>query len=95
MPNKLTAHSGVENRLNAFPGISSRSSELLFNKRSGYFSDCEILAAPGEVKPHGDVHGDVFVRGHSKYRTVASIGDFVNAKLLLVALILSHDQQGS
>jgi hypothetical protein len=26
---------------------------------------------------------------------VASIGDFVNAKLLLVALILSHDQQGS
>jgi hypothetical protein len=59
-----------------FPGISGRSSELLFNKRGRYFGESEVLAVPGEVKPHGDVHRDLFVRGHGEYRTMASNDGF-------------------
>ncbi len=82
MPNKLTVDSSVENCLDAFPGISGRSIELLVNKRGRYFGESEVLAVLGEVKPHGDVHRDLFVRGHSEYRTMASVDNFVNTKRL-------------
>src|ERR1035438_5806550 len=82
MTNKLTVDSGVKNCLDAFPGISGRSSELLVNKRSRYFGESEVLAVSGEVQPHGDVHRDLFVRGHNEHRTMASIANVVNAKRL-------------